>query len=812
MARRRKSKNRNALSTSDAKYLAFIDELKKSARLDSPTAEISRFYKEVADLLSEAFDEYEAQDLPKYQQRLEYILLASKDEPALSDPLFQDDLKKSKELLDQKVNERWGFYQRIKYMSALTARNIAGLTSIGQEVINLQERAYEMGTRFGGLAGTIKPKVDQEEQRRINDLIKGNVGQYGNAGQYSNAPTLGQTPTLLPQLPTDKNTLPVKDDTLIGTNTVQNKVLNNLLTVSKETNQDIKDIKKFLTAQTIENDDKSDIEALKSLEKAQESATSEMEVANKRDITKDLIGKILNSKGEGAESGGSGGSGGSEGSGTIEQITNTLLDLYLVKEITKKTGPVLKRGISKVAPLLRNIASKAPSLATIGRVAKAPTSPIGLAITGATLGYQGANAVFPAAIEGFKSLSRTIGEKTKGVDYYKDLFQNSLTPEDLEKSEAKALEFLEKTFKTKNELFKKAFQNGSVFGDGSYRINNKSTTMDEAAGDVERSKSMYLQYKEYVDEKQKQGGLTGISEFTNSEGKQYSNPLYSKEELLDIKNKAAEEASIRAKMVPPIAGPSPDRSSNKISAKSLSSFRDKAPSVMERLMRDLNISQEDAAAILGNLGHESAGLRPDINEANPVVPGSRGGYGWAQWTGSRRKQFEQFAKENNLDITSDEANYQFLVHELKTTEKGSLEAIKNAEGIENKTIAFEQSFERAGIKHYGKRLQYAKKANEFFEQADVDLNARKNQQMVLTRSEVEMKPTGQEMVQNTVSNLSRQNDAVKSQPIIISQNVPVQQAAAEQSTISTKTVGAPSNGASESSFLLALRHILSPLT
>lgn len=65
-------------------------------------------------------------------------------------------------------------------------------------------------------------------------------------------------------------------------------------------------------------------------------------------------------------------------------------------------------------------------------------------------------------------------------------------------------------------------------------------------------------------------------------------------------------------------------------------FESKAQTYLPQLVKDLGITQVQAAAILGNLGHESAGLQPNINEKNPTVKGSKGGYGWGQWTGSRR--------------------------------------------------------------------------------------------------------------------------------------------------------------------------------
>jgi|GEM_PF-3533081 len=148
----------------------------------------------------------------------------------------------------------------------------------------------------------------------------------------------------------------------------------------------------------------------------------------------------------------------------------------------------------------------------------------------------------------------------------------------------------------------------------------------------------------------------------------------------------------------------------------LGDFREMAPRIMEGLIRDLDITVEDAAAILGNLGHESKGFRA-MQEDRPVN-GGRGGYGWAQWTGSRRREFESYCKERELNIDSYEANYGFLVHELLGTHKNALTKTKAANGLENKVKAFELEFERADPKHkhYDRREKYANTARDVFNQ------------------------------------------------------------------------------------------------
>ena len=117
-----------------------------------------------------------------------------------------------------------------------------------------------------------------------------------------------------------------------------------------------------------------------------------------------------------------------------------------------------------------------------------------------------------------------------------------------------------------------------------------------------------------------------------------------------------------------------------------------APRVIQRLSQDLNITPQQAAGIVGQLGHESAGLQA-INEYNPVVPGSRGGFGWAQWTGPRRKQFESWAQNQGLNVTDPEANYGFLVHELTNTpEKRALDAVRAAPDAISAGRAFTDTF------------------------------------------------------------------------------------------------------------------------
>jgi hypothetical protein len=147
-------------------------------------------------------------------------------------------------------------------------------------------------------------------------------------------------------------------------------------------------------------------------------------------------------------------------------------------------------------------------------------------------------------------------------------------------------------------------------------------------------------------------------------------------------------------------------------------FNEVAPRLMSDLKRDFGINDMHAAAIAGNLGHESAGFGT-MQEVNPVVPGSRGGFGYAQWTGPRRVAFESWAKANGLDPNGYAANYGFLRHELANTGEGKvLEALKAAQDPQTATRIFSEQFLRPGVPGMGSRQKWTQRALAFAPSAD----------------------------------------------------------------------------------------------
>lgn len=142
-------------------------------------------------------------------------------------------------------------------------------------------------------------------------------------------------------------------------------------------------------------------------------------------------------------------------------------------------------------------------------------------------------------------------------------------------------------------------------------------------------------------------------------------------------------------------------------------FERKAPGIMRAIIRPLQIGTEDAAAILGNAGHESDGFKAHFQyEGGPAR-------GMWQWEGSRRTLFEQKCRQWRPDdpdyIFSDEANVRFLIYELtNTSEKRVVPRLRAAPTLRAKTEVFCDVFERPSVKAYDNRVRYAERALKAF--------------------------------------------------------------------------------------------------
>ncbi len=105
-----------------------------------------------------------------------------------------------------------------------------------------------------------------------------------------------------------------------------------------------------------------------------------------------------------------------------------------------------------------------------------------------------------------------------------------------------------------------------------------------------------------------------------------------------------------------------------------------------------------ADAFVLNMQDES-GLNPGINERNPVVPGSRGGFGLYQLTGPRRRAYEAFAGQRGADPSDVDAQLDFLVSELQGPEARAAQSILSAPDTGTAAQAIVNDFLRPSPEH-----------------------------------------------------------------------------------------------------------------
>lgn len=109
-----------------------------------------------------------------------------------------------------------------------------------------------------------------------------------------------------------------------------------------------------------------------------------------------------------------------------------------------------------------------------------------------------------------------------------------------------------------------------------------------------------------------------------------------------------------------------------------------------------------ADAFVLNMQDES-GLNPGINERNPIVPGSRGGFGLYQLTGPRRRAYEAFAAQRGVDPSDVDAQLDFLVTELQGPEARAAQSILSAPDTATAAQAIVNDFLRPAPEHRQRR-------------------------------------------------------------------------------------------------------------
>lgn len=140
-------------------------------------------------------------------------------------------------------------------------------------------------------------------------------------------------------------------------------------------------------------------------------------------------------------------------------------------------------------------------------------------------------------------------------------------------------------------------------------------------------------------------------------------------------------------------------------------FAEKCLWIMVRLVDAFDLTGFQVAGILGNLGHECAGFR-DMHEKG--MSSATGGLGWAQWSKSRRTAFEAFAAEKGLTVYSDEANFGFLMHELRSTHAVAITELRKTTTLSAAVERFEATYEKAGVKNFPSRERWATLALDLY--------------------------------------------------------------------------------------------------
>lgn len=127
-------------------------------------------------------------------------------------------------------------------------------------------------------------------------------------------------------------------------------------------------------------------------------------------------------------------------------------------------------------------------------------------------------------------------------------------------------------------------------------------------------------------------------------------------------------------------------------------------------------SDEQVAAIMGNLAHESGD--PTFNKATSSEELSGGGgFGLAQWTGGRRTDIVNTAKSNDKPLTDLSFQLDYLYNEMLTrterdggakTEEQGMKDVKGGSALEDATEYFMYNYERPGVLALQNRIDYAK--------------------------------------------------------------------------------------------------------
>jgi len=115
---------------------------------------------------------------------------------------------------------------------------------------------------------------------------------------------------------------------------------------------------------------------------------------------------------------------------------------------------------------------------------------------------------------------------------------------------------------------------------------------------------------------------------------------------------------------------------------------------------------------------DESGLSSTVNEKNPTVKGSRGGFGLYQLTGPRRKAYEAYAERQGIDtsdpVQQEDAQLSFLMEELNGPEKNAWSNIQTATDAGTAAAFIARDFLRPAEEHLNARVnRYTGRSTDF---------------------------------------------------------------------------------------------------
>lgn len=125
-------------------------------------------------------------------------------------------------------------------------------------------------------------------------------------------------------------------------------------------------------------------------------------------------------------------------------------------------------------------------------------------------------------------------------------------------------------------------------------------------------------------------------------------------------------------------------------------------SIIRQGLVERGLPEHVADAFVMNFQDES-GLNPAINEHQPLVPGSLGGFGLAQWTGPRRRALEAFAAQRGASVADPNVQMDFLMEELRGPESAAAQAILSSPDTGSAAAAIVNKFLRPAEEHRARR-------------------------------------------------------------------------------------------------------------